>query len=63
MQYGLEDIPQEVSVWGKPVVTPAAADFPRDVCLPVSCNRKVFLFYLHVQRQKVKHSFCAAKRG
>ena len=32
-------------VLDKPVVGPAAADFPRDVCLTVSRNHKVFLFY------------------
>ena len=30
---------------GRPAVGPAAADFPRDVCLTVSRNHKIFLFY------------------
>ena len=47
-RYGQADIPREVSGWGRPVVGPAAADFPRDVCLTVSRNHKVFLLYLCV---------------
>ena len=38
---------QEVSGRGRPQVGPAAADFPRIVCLTVSRNHKVFL--LHTQ--------------
>ena len=45
MRYGQADIPREVSGRGRPVVGPAAADFPRDVCLTVSRNHKVFLLY------------------
>ena len=44
-RYGQADIPREVSGRGRPQVGPAAADFPRDVCLTVSRNHKVFLFY------------------
>ena len=35
----------EVSGRGGPAVRPAAADFPRDVCLTVSRNHAVFLLY------------------
>ena len=42
-RYGQADVPREVSGWGGPVVRPAAADFPRDVCLTVSRNHAVFL--------------------
>ena len=38
--------PREVSSKGRPAVCPAAADFPRDVCLTVSHNHKVILLYL-----------------
>ena len=44
-RYGQADIPREVSGRGRPAVGPAAADFPRDVCLTVSRNHAVFLFY------------------
>ena len=44
-RYGQADIPREVSGRGRPAVGPAAADFPRDVCLTVSRNHKVFLLY------------------
>ena len=44
-RYGQADIPREVSGRGRPAVGPAAADFPRCVCLTVSRNHKVFLLY------------------
>ena len=44
-RYGQADVPREVSGRGGPAVRPAAADFPRDVCLTVSRNHAVFLFY------------------
>ena len=44
-RYGQADIPREVSGRGRPAVGLAAADFPRDVCLTVSRNHIVFLFY------------------
>ena len=44
-RYGQADIPREVSGRDRPAVGPAAADFPWDVCLTVSRNHKVFLFY------------------
>ena len=47
-RYGQADIPREVSGRGRPAVGPAAADFPRDVCLTVSRNHKVFLLYVCV---------------
>ena len=37
---------REVSGRGGPAVRPAAADFPRDVCLTVSRNHAVFLWYI-----------------
>ena len=37
--------PREVSGRGGPAVRPAAADFPRDVCLTVSRNHAIFLLY------------------
>ena len=40
-----QTFPREVSGRGRPAVGPAAADFPRDVCLTVSRNHKVFLLY------------------
>ena len=49
-RYGQADVPREVSGRGGPAVHPAAADFPRDVCLTVSRNHAVFLLY--VRRQK-----------
>ena len=45
MRYGQADVPREVSGRGGPAVCPAAADFPRDVCLTVSRNHAVFLLY------------------
>ena len=39
------DVPREDSGRGGPVVRPAAADFPRDVCLTVSRHHAVFLLY------------------
>ena len=44
-RYGQADVPREVSGRGGPAVRPAAADFPRDVCLTVSRNHAVFLLY------------------
>ena len=44
-RYGQADVPREVSSRGGPAVRPAAADFPRDVCLTVSRNHAVFLLY------------------
>ena len=44
-RYGQTDVPREVSGRGGPVVRPAAADSPRDVCLTVSRNHAVFLLY------------------
>ena len=41
-RYSQADIPREVSDQGRP----AAADFPRDVCLTVSHNHKLFLSYM-----------------
>ena len=41
-RYGQADVPREVSGRGGPAVRPAAADFPRDVCLTVSRNHAVF---------------------
>ena len=38
MRYGQADIPQDA-------LGLAAADFPRDVCLTVSRNHKVYLLY------------------
>ena len=38
---------------GRPAVRPAAADFPRDVCLTVSRNHAVFLFYHYVLKRIV----------
>ena len=45
-RYGQADVPREVSGRGGPAVRPAAADFPRDVCLTVSRNHAVFLLYI-----------------
>ena len=44
-RYGQADVPREVSGRGGPAVRPAAADFPRDICLTVSRNHAVFLLY------------------
>ena len=45
-RYDQADVPREVSSRGEPVVRPAAADFPWDVCLTVLRNHAVFLFYV-----------------
>ena len=47
-RYGQADVPREVSGRGGPAVRPTAADFPRDVCLTVSRNHAVFLFYAYL---------------
>ena len=44
-RYGQADVPRKVNTRGGPVVCPAGANFPQDVCLTVSCNHKVFLLY------------------
>ena len=52
-RYGQADVPREVSDRGGPAVRPAAADFPRDVCLTVYRNHAVFLLGhgLHTARE------------
>ena len=46
---------------GGPQVRPAAADFPRDVCLTVSRNHAVFLLYL--KDQSTLTHWCLDKKG
>ena len=43
---------------GSPAVGPADADFPRDVCLTVTRNHKVFLLYLCIPTCIRKISIC-----
>ena len=59
MRYGQADVPREVSGRGGPAVRPAAADFPRDVCLTVSRNHAVFLLYIIFYFKKKKKSILA----
>ena len=54
-RYGQADVPREVSGRGGPAVRPAAADFPRDVCLTVSRNHAVFLLYWRFWDRNVKY--------
>ena len=44
-RYGQADVPREVSGRRADRRSAPAADFPRDVCLTVSRNHAVFLFY------------------
>ena len=46
-RYGQADVPREVSGRGGPAVRPAAADFPRDVCLTYRVTTQ-YSYYISV---------------